>query len=206
MKGMRKLPVFTAMAGALLMIGCATNTAVDQRISALEARTDQKIESVEGQIEDLQERQRATDTRVEQVSREAQDALRRAEEAGVLARGKVVFEQAFADDSIRFRLNSSELTDEAKAALDQLGQRIVGLNRPVFVEIQGHTDATGSESYNEELGFERAEAVRRYFSRQHNIPLARMSTISYGESMPSGDNRTRDGRMQNRRVVVVVLE
>lgn len=206
MKGMRKLLVFTAMAGAFLTIGCATNTAVDQRIADLEARTDQKIESVEGQIEDIQERQRATDARVEQISREAQDALRRAQEAGVLARGKVVFEQAFTDDSIRFNLNSSELTDQAKASLDQLASRIKALDRPVFVEIQGHTDATGAESYNEELGFERAEGVRRYLSRQHNIPLARMSTISYGESMPSADNRTREGRMQNRRVVVVALE
>ncbi|HVR44705.1 MAG TPA: OmpA family protein [Thermoanaerobaculia bacterium] len=198
--------VFSALAGMVLLGGCATNTAVDQRISALEGRTSQKIESVEGQIEDLQEQQRATNQRLDQVSREAQEALRRADEAGVLAKGQVVFEQAFTDDTIRFNLESSELTDEAKAGLDQLAGRIKALDRPVFIEIQGHTDSTGPARYNEDLGYARAEAVRRYLNQQHDLPLARMSTISYGESMPSADNSTRQGRMQNRRVVIVVLE
>ncbi|MGH9457279.1 MAG: OmpA family protein [Thermoanaerobaculia bacterium] len=195
-----------AFAGALLLGGCATNTAVDQKIAELEARTDQKLESVESQIEDVQEQQRETEARVEEISQEAQDALRRAEEAGVLARGQVVFEEAFTNDAIRFDLESSELSADSRAALDQVAARIKELNRPVFIEIQGHTDATGSESFNEELGYERAEAVRRYLSSQHGIPLARMSTISYGESMPTVDNSTREGRMQNRRVVIIVLE
>lgn len=198
--------ILAALAGAVVLGGCATNTAVDQKIAALEARTDQKLESVETQIEDVQERQRTTEARVEQVSREAQDALRRAEEAGVLARGQVVFEQAFTDDAVRFNLESSELSPESRANLDQLAARIKQLNRPVFVEIQGHTDSTGSTRFNENLGFDRAEAVRRYLSREHGIPLARMSTISYGESMPAADNSTRAGRAQNRRVVIVVLE
>lgn len=196
----------STLAGAMVLGGCATNKAVDERIAALEGRTDQKIESVETQVEDLQEKQRTTDQRLDQISQEAQAALKRAEEAGVLAKGQVVFEQAFTDDTIKFRLGSAELTDEAKAALDQLATRIKDLNRVVFIEIQGHTDSTGSESYNEELGQERAEAVRRYLNRQHNLPLVRMSTISYGEGMPAVENNTRANRMQNRRVVVVVLE
>ncbi|HEY0593977.1 MAG TPA: OmpA family protein [Thermoanaerobaculia bacterium] len=196
----------SAVAGALLLGGCATNKAVDEKIAQLEGRTTTKIESVETQIEDIQEKQRATDVRLDQISQEAQAALKRAEEAGVLAKGQVVFEQAFTDDTIKFKLNSSELSDESKAALDTLAQRIKDLNRVVFIEIQGHTDSTGSEAYNEELGQDRAEAVRRYLNRQHNLPLARMSTISYGESMPAVENNTRANRSQNRRVVVVVLE
>lgn len=198
--------VLPALAGALLLGGCATNSAVDERIAALEGRTNQKIESVSDQVEDLQEKQRATDARLEQVSREAQDALKRAEEAGILARGQVVFEQSFSEDAIRFRLNSSELDGDAQAALDQLATRIKELNRPVFIEIQGHTDSTGGTRFNEQLGQDRAESVRRYLSQKHGLPLARMSTISYGESMPKSDNKTRQGRTENRRVVVIVLE
>ena len=202
----RQSAAIAILSGALLAGGCATNSAVDQRIAELEAKTDQKIESVATQVEDLQEAQRTTDQRLDTLSREASEALRRAEEAGVLARGQVVFEQSFTEDKVRFQLGSAQLSSDAQMALDEVASRIKALNRPVFIEIQGHTDSTGSERYNQELGQDRAESVRRYLSQRHGIPLARMSTISYGESMPAVENSTRDGRMQNRRVVIVVLE
>ncbi|HUP66001.1 MAG TPA: OmpA family protein [Thermoanaerobaculia bacterium] len=202
----RQSAAIAVLAGALLAGGCATNSAVDQRIAELEAKTDQKIESVATQVEDLQEAQRNTDQRLESLSREASEALRRAEEAGVLARGQVVFEQSFTEDKVRFQLGSAQLSSDAQVALDDVAAQVRALNRPVFIEIQGHTDSTGSERYNQELGQDRAESVRRYLSQRHGIPLARMSTISYGESMPAVPNSTRDGRMQNRRVVIVVLE
>lgn len=206
MIGLQKVLGISAVAGALLLGGCATNKAVDEKIAQLEGRSTTKMESVETQIEDIQEKQRVTNTRLDQISQEAQQALKRAEEAGVLAKGQVVFEQAFTDDTIKFKLGSSELTSGATAALDTLAQRIKDLNRVVFIEIQGHTDSTGSARYNEDLGFDRAEAVRRYLNKKHSLPLARMSTISYGETMPSVENNSRANRMQNRRVVVVVLE
>ena len=58
----------------------------------------------------------------------------------------------------------------------------------------------------EVVGEKRAEAVRRYLSRAHKLPLHRMSVISYGESAPIADNATREGRGQNRRVSLVVLK
>ena len=85
-------------------------------------------------------------------------------------------------------------------ALDQLGAVLVRENRNIFIEIQGHTDATGTEEYNYELGLKRAESVRRHLS-DSGIPLHRMSVISYGESKPVADNGTREGRRANRRVV-----
>ncbi len=201
-----KIVMVTLTAGALMLGGCATNKSVDERISQLESRTDQKLEGVAGQIEDLQETQREQASKIEEVSREAQQALERAEEAGILAKGRVVFEQSFTEDRVRFKLGSATLTDEAKVALDEFAGRVKALDRGVWIEIQGHTDTSGSESYNHQLGFDRAEAVRAYLSQNHGIPLARMSTISYGESTPVSPNNTREGRMQNRRVVMVVLE
>ncbi len=72
------------------------------------------------------------------------------------------------------------------------------------MEIQGHTDARGKDTINSRLGEERAEAVR-LFMNQHGVPLNRMSTISYGKQDPVADNKTRVGRAQNRRVVLIVM-
>ena len=75
----------------------------------------------------------------------------------------------------------------------------------VWVEIEGHTDSTGDKVLNERLGLERAEAVKRYLYEQHQVPLHKINVISYGEEKPVAPNNTRDGRAQNRRVVVKVL-
>ena len=72
------------------------------------------------------------------------------------------------------------------------------------MEIQGHTDATGTKEVNYRLGEERAEAVRRYLN-EHGVALNRISTISYGADDPVAPNNSRDGRKQNRRVVLIVL-
>lgn len=194
----------TAMAA--LLGACATSKSVDEKIAASQATTNQRIESVSSQVEDLQQKQQQTDIRLEELSQSAQEALKRAQEAGVLAKGKVVFEQSFAEDRIKFKLDSYELDAAAKAALDEFAGRVKALPNQYFVEIQGHTDDTGGEGYNEELGQDRADSVRRYLSREHKLPLARMSTISYGDTLPLESNKTRDGRSANRRVVLVVLE
>ncbi|HUF17794.1 MAG TPA: OmpA family protein [Thermoanaerobaculia bacterium] len=186
--------------------GCATTTTVDRKIAEAQAETDAKIESMGGQVEDLQERQTATEVRVEEIGRGAEEALRRATEAGLLAKGKIAFQQSFSEDNVRFRVDSYELTKEAMAALDGFANRVKEMEGGIFMEIQGHTDDTGSSEYNDRLGQQRAEAVRRYLSRQHQLPLGRMSTISYGDTLPIESNRTRAGRERNRRVVGVVLE
>jgi outer membrane protein OmpA-like peptidoglycan-associated protein len=185
---------------------CATSKSVDQKIAASQAQSNQKIESVASQVEDLQQKQQQTDVKLEQLSQSAQEALKRAQEAGVLAKGKVVFEQSFSEDRIKFALDKYELDANAKAALDEFGTRVKGLDTQYFIEIQGHTDDTGGERYNEELGQRRADAVRRYLSREHKLPLNRMSTISYGDTLPVESNKTKAGRSANRRVVLVVLE
>jgi len=198
--------VLSAAALAVLMSACATNKAVDKKIAEAQAQTNQKIESVSGQVEELQQKQQQTDVRLEQLSQSAAEALQRAQEAGVLAKGKVVFEQTFSEDRVKFKLGSHELSADAKTALDEFATRIKGLESGYFIEIQGHTDDTGGDAFNEELGQRRAESVRRYLSREQKLPLNRMSTISYGDTLPLESNKTRAGRAANRRVVLVVLE
>ena len=204
--------LFAAAVG-LSLVGCATSGDVDKKIAASQATTDKKIESVENQVEQLQEGQKTQagqiadqGKQIEQLGQSAKDALARAQEAGVLAKGKIVFQQSFSEDRVRFKTNSYELTKDAKSALDEFAQKVKALDKGVYLEIQGHTDDTGGNDYNDQLGQQRAEAVRRYLSREHKIPLGRMSTISYGDTLPVESNKTAKGRSQNRRVVIVVLE
>ena len=211
---MRKVTKYLTIAILpVALAGCATSGSVDEKIAAAQTQTNKKIDSVEGQIEDLQNKQKATDAsvaatnlRVDQLSQEAQDALKRAQEAGVLAKGKVVFQQTFTEDRVRFKTDSYELSKDSQAALDDFANKVKGINEQYWIEVQGHTDDTGGARYNDDLGQRRADAVRRYLSRQDNLPLNRMSTISYGDTLPVASNKTRAGRAQNRRVVIVVLE
>ena len=206
------LPLLIAAMG-LSLAGCATTTDVDKKIAEAQAKTDKKIESVETQVEQLQEGQKATSGKVEeqgkqieQLGQSAAEALKRAQEAGVLAKGKVIFQQSFTEDRVRFKTASYELTKDAKVSLDEFGLKVKDLGKGVYLEIQGHTDDTGDSSFNDMLGQQRAEAVRRYLSREHKLPLGRMSTISYGDTLPMEPNKTAKGRAKNRRVVIVVLE
>jgi outer membrane protein OmpA-like peptidoglycan-associated protein len=200
--------VFLAVV-ALLATGCATKKYVEQETGAVHTRVDDaeaQIEANQTEIRRTNEKVGTNERRIGEVSKTAQDALERAEAAGKLAEGKLLFETVLTDDRVRFGFDKAELSDEAQAALDEFaGQLKSEYDRNIYVEIQGHTDATGSNEYNYELGMERAEAVRMYLNREHGIPLHRINVISYGEAEPIADNGSRDGRAQNRRVVLVVL-
>ncbi len=202
------MTLMTAALGA-----CATSGDVDKKIADAQAQTNKKIESVEGQVEDLQNKQKATDAHLAQndvklneLSQEAQDALKRAQEAGVLAKGKVVFQQTFTEDRIKFKSGQYELNKDSKGALDEFAAKLKDIKDPYFVEIQGHTDDVGGRRFNEDLGQRRADEVRRYLSRSAGIALNRMSTISYGDTLPVAPNKNKAGRAKNRRVVLIVLE
>ncbi len=198
---------------ALSVSGCATKTYVDEQVAEATKASDAKIGEVQQQVEsnqqdisNLKTTQKAQGEQISQLSETAKEALARANEAGKLAKGKFVFEQTLTDQSVKFGFNKADLSPEAKAALDAFAQKVKDLNKNVYIEIQGHTDNIGSEKINLKLGQERAENVMRYLNMQHGIPLFRMNAISYGEYKPIADNKTREGRAQNRRVTLVVLE
>ena len=96
--------------------------------------------------------------------------------------------------------------DEAKAAIDAFAEKVIAKNVGAYLEIQGHTDNIGSESYNLKLGYKRAEQVMRYLASDKGFPLHRMNVTSYGEYKPIADNSTREGRAQNRRVALILMK
>lgn len=177
--------------GALIALGFAASGCASHRF-------------VRDQVEVVDNRVMEVDGRVTQVEGTAGQALERANAAHKLAEGKFLYQVVLSDDSVKFPTDASALSPEAEQRLMELAQRLKSENRNVYLEIQGYTDATGDEKHNEELGGQRAEAVRRFMSMQ-GIALNRMATISYGEAQPVAPNNTAEGRAQNRRVAIVVL-
>jgi outer membrane protein OmpA-like peptidoglycan-associated protein len=119
---------------------------------------------------------------------------------------RLIYTVTLSEDQGNFKFGKTELPDEAKARLDQVVNQLKGdTSKNIFIEIEGHTDNVGSPALNKTLGLERAETVKRYLYEQHQIPLHKMNVISYGEEKPVAPNNNRDGRAQNRRVVVKVL-
>jgi len=118
---------------------------------------------------------------------------------------RIMFEVVLSEDEGNFAFGKTTLPDEAKTKLDQMITRIKADPKGAFFEIEGHTDNVGDKMYNEKLGMERADAVKRYLYEQHQIPLHKMNVISYGEDKPVAPNKDKAGRAQNRRVVIKVL-
>ena len=107
--------------------------------------------------------------------------------------------------AVNFRTGSAVLLPDAKAKLDEIATK--ALNAKAYVvEVTGHADATGNANFNRQLSQRRADAVIRYLVEQHKIPLRRIITpYGFGASEPIADNKTREGRGQNRRVEVKIL-
>ncbi len=195
--------------GALLLgivglSGCASKRYVGEEVSKSSAASEKRINEVESQVEATQTRVKDHDTRIAELDKTTREALERAQAAGKLAEGKFVYSLVLSDDAVKFPLNGHEISKDAEEKLKDFAERLKSENKNVYLEVQGHTDATGAKLYNYRLGEERAEAVRRYLNKQ-GIALNRMSTISYGQEEPVDSNKTKAGRAKNRRVVVVVL-
>ena len=196
--GFRKLAFSAGLIGVLMvgsagLSGCATEDFVNKKVGAV----DDKVAAQQGRLDQ-------DDSRLAGLDRTSREALDRATAAGKLAEGKFLYQMVLSDDSVKFPVASSELSPEAQTRLNDFVQKLKAENKNVYLEIQGHTDSKGAKAVNMRLGEERAEAVRLFMNRQ-GVPLNRMSTISYGADAPVAPNNTKQGRAQNRRVVVIVM-
>jgi outer membrane protein OmpA-like peptidoglycan-associated protein len=207
---------------------CATKKFVRTEVGNVNG----KVDTLTGTVEETQERTRRNEERIGVVDEKAEAAGRSATSARAAADaaaasakevdGKVVtvnnrvnaveaasrrliYEVTLSEDQGNFAFNKATLPDEAKARLDKMVTDLKADPKGVFIEIEGHTDNRGTPEINEKIGMERAEAVKRYLYEQHQVPLHKINVISYGEEKPVAPNNTRDGRAQNRRVVVKVL-
>jgi OOP family OmpA-OmpF porin len=109
-----------------------------------------------------------------------------------------------AEDSVHFAFNSAKLQPEFHTVLDNLAQKIKQDPNAVIV-LEGRTDSTGDADYNIKLGQQRLDAVLRYLVVQADVPIQRIYQVSLGKEKPVADNKTKEGREQNRATVVRIL-
>src|SRR5437763_5721345 len=188
--------------------------------------------AVESRATPLEERATASEGRLSEVEQNAQKLSGQLDELAAVsnaARGGAKAAQATADAAIagvnatnerisalddyspqettavNFRTGSAVLLPDAKTKLDEIATK--ALNAKAYVvEVTGHADATGNANFNRQLSQRRADAVIRYLVEQHKIPLRRIITpYGFGATEPIADNKTREGRLQNRRVEVKIL-
>ena len=201
------------LAAGLALAGCAKKSFVQREVGEV----NEKVDAVSAEVEKTQERVRKNEVEIARVNDESQSgiaeakgsaaaAMDKAAAAEQAAKGKLVYTLTVSNDKVQFPFNKAELSDEAKALIDDEIGPFVQDNAGVWFEIEGHTDSTGDATYNMLLGEQRAMAVRDYLAKAHGIALSRLEVISYGEEEPAADNSNRDGRAQNRRVVIRVLE
>jgi peptidoglycan-associated lipoprotein len=199
-----------ALIAVFVLSGCATKKYVGEYVgeqvkpvSDRVTQTETKIGQADGQIAKLGERATADEAKISKLEGDIGKVDAKAEQA--LANfGKLKFERKLVIDmkeGANFELNSAKLPEEAKQAIDAfLGN--VKVDNTVFL-VAGHTDTSGSEDTNYELGKRRAESVGRYLVTQKKIDPLRVVTVSYGETAPLTGNDTREGRAKNRRVEIL---
>lgn len=177
-----------AAAAALALSGCVTTETFDKHVEDINARHNALASKVD-----------ALDGRVTGVAQAAQAAQTRADAAYKLAEGKFVMTE-MGRETVNFDFGSTRLSDEAKATLTALAERLKSENKNVYLEVRGHTDSVGGKLANRQLGRERAANVARFLNDQ-GVPGNRLQLGSWGEDVP----KSSDKNAENRRVEIVIL-
>ena len=222
----RTMAVGIAAALVVLTAACATKkfvrenvTNLETKINGVDKKVDEKTAENATRITDLD---RKTEAGIADAQKKAEDAAQQASKAGSDAQAANTLAQKGVDEANRvgqqvenvdnfqpiksetvlFKFNHADLTDEDKQQLDTLAQSVASMKHYV-VEVTGYTDKVGDRQYNLDLSRRRAETVVRYLT-ENGIPLVRVRYLGYGQDMPTGDNKSREGRKQNRRVEIKV--
>jgi len=212
----------------LLETGCATKKYVKQSVDPISGRVDELSEvskKNETAIKDVDGRAQSgiqgVQAKANEVDQKAGAAGQKADQATEMARNNETHLHSVesnlndriasidnykpvTETSIQFKFDGSELTDEARAKLDELAAQVRD-SKNYVLEIRGFTDRTGDEKYNLGLSHRRSESVVRYLSQEHQVPLFRMFVLGLGQSGEVQDNKTREGRAANRRVDIVLM-
>ena len=178
---------------------------VEKRVSETEAgltKTNGRVSSLEGQVQTMASQIAALDSRLNQTNAKADRALENLQQLKIDR--KLVLDMK---DGAFFTSNSTVLTSRAKKEIDSFLSDVVGqaagTGNLLFV-VSGHTDSSGTEKYNYELARIRAYNTAVYLSAQKKVDPGQLVVMSYGETVPVGDNRTEAGRAKNRRVEILV--
>ena len=168
---------------------------VEKRVSETEAgltKTNGRVSSLEGQVQTMASQIAALDSRLNQTNAKADRALENLQQLKIDR--KLVLDMK---DGAFFTSNSTVLTSRAKKEIDSFLSDVVGqaagTGNLLFV-VTGHTDNTGTEKYNYQLARIRADNTAVYLSAQKKVDPGQLVVMSYGETVPVGDNSTEAGR------------
>ena len=208
-----------------LALGSTTACATKKFVRGEVGQVNEKVDTLTRSVEENQERTRANEARIGEVdqkaaaadqraagaeqkaaeARSAADAVNTRADAIERASKRLVYEVVLSEDKGDFKFGQAALPEASVSEIDQLVQQLKANPNGAFIEIEGHTDNVGTKDTNYKVGLERADAVKRYLYETHQVPLHKINIISYGEEKPIAPNKTKDGRAQNRRVVIKVL-
>jgi len=235
MKGDRHMQarrIINTLAVATIVVGATTACATKKFVRTEVGGVNTRVETLAQSIEATQQETRANQARIGEVdkktdqvgiwAKEAQTTAATANSAAATANStataavakidaveastkRLIYEVVISEDQGNFKFGSAALPEAVQQRIDQMIADLKANPRGNFVEIEGHTDATGDKMVNQRIGEERAEAVKRYLYETHQVPLHKMNVISWGEDKPVSPNNTRAGRAQNRRVVIRIL-
>lgn len=204
------------------------------QIEAKNKQTDASLGDLERGVSRVDEQAKSAQAKANQASEEAKQAMDRAVKSGEEAQAantaasgaKSAADQSMAranevesrmdarfknmdaydlvaTENVLFAFNQAKLTDEARQQLDAAVSKLKDRKHYVL-EVQGYTDKVGAADYNLELSRRRANEVVRYLTVNHKIPLHRIFVLGMGSLVPVADEKTTQGRKQNRRVEVRV--
>jgi len=208
-----------------LALGGTTACATKKFVRGEVGQVNDKVDTLSRSLEETQERTRANETKITEVGQAAAAADQKAQAAGQQAQQantaaaavntradaiekaskRIVYEVVLNEEKGNFKFGQAAVPENVGPELDQLVSQLKANPNGAYIEIEGHTDNTGPKDINYKLGLDRAENVKRYLYETHQVPLHKINVISYGEEKPVGENKTRDGRAQNRRVVIKVI-
>ena len=210
-----RLMTVGAIAAVLVSsVGCATKGYVRTEVYQVNDKVEslsKAVEQDEVRIDRVDQKTTLIDQKADRVGLWAKDAGATANNALAKAEAvdhaskKLLFEVVLSENDGNFAFGKVDLPEPARRHIDQLIDQLKTHPRGAFIEIEGHTDSTGSKVVNDYVGLARAESVKRYLHEKHGIPLHKMNVISYGKEKPIGPNDTREGRARNRRVVIKIL-
>ncbi len=215
-----------------LALGSTTACATKKFVRGEVGQVNSKVDTLSKSLEETQERTKANEAKIGEVDQKvavvdqkaaaadqkAVAANKNAEAAGAAAAAvntradaiekaskRIVYEVVLNEEKGNFKFGRATMPETVTPEIDALVQQLKANPNGAYIEIEGHTDNVGDKEINYKLGLERAENVKRYLYETHQVPLHKINVISYGEDKPIGDNKTKDGRAQNRRVVIKVL-
>ena len=205
-------------------VGCASKNYVRQETTPLINKTNELDDLTAKNSKDIKDADARAQAGIQQVQartaevdQKAQAAGQQADQAQTLATNAVhrvdTLQNAVAnldnyrvvtETAVHFGFDKDNLTQDAKAALDQLATDVPN-TKGYILTVEGATDSVGDSEYNYGLSQRRADAVIQYLAADRNIPAYKIYVIGLGKDKPVDSNKTREGRAKNRRVDVRLM-